>query len=164
MGLIGVGLGYFVPATYTRKQAFAEGPHLEGRTWIARMAPGDVRAIDWLREHTDPNAVIVEAVGQDYSPYGHARMSTFSGRSTVMGWEFHESEYNHPPETRRPDVQTLYTSPDPAVVASVAAKYEIRYVVVGALELTTYGQLGAVSKAGKVVFSAQGTKIYDLEA
>ena len=143
-GLIGVGLGYVVPATYTKRGAFKEGPHLEGRTWLARQYPGDVRAIDWIRAHTDEQDVIVEAVGEEYSPYGYARMSTYTGRSTVMGWEFHESEYNHPPETRRADVQTLYTTRDPAVLDAIVAKYKIRYAVVGPLELTTYGDLGAL--------------------
>ncbi len=161
-GLIGVGCGYVVPATYTRKGAFADGPHLEGRTWLARMSPGDVRAIDWIRAHTDQDAVVVEAVGDEYSPYGYGRISTYTGRPTIMGWEFHESEYNHPPGTRRADVKTLYSSPDPATVAAIVARYKARYVVVGPLELTSYGQLGALATVGHVVFSAQGTKVYAL--
>lgn len=160
VGLIGVGLGYVVPATYTRKSAFADGPHLEGRTWLARMAPGDVRAIDWIRANTDPDDVVVEAVGDEYSPYGYGRVSTYTGRPTVMGWEFHESEYNHPPQTRRADVQALYTTRDPAVAAAMIARYRIRYAVVGPLELTSYGEPGALTGAGRVVFSAQGTTVY----
>lgn len=161
-GLIAVGLGYVVPATYTRNGAFKQGPQLEGRTWLARQYPGDVPAIDWIRKNTDEQAIIVEAVGEEYSPYGYARMSTYTGRPTVMGWEFHESEYNHPPETRRPDVETLYKTDDPAVADAIIAKYGIQYAVVGPLEQTTYGAPGVLTTRGREVFSSQGTKVYAL--
>ena len=160
VGLIAVGCAYVVPASYARRGAFADGPRLEGRTWLARMAPGDVRAIDWIRANTATDAHVVEAVGEEYSPSGYARMSTYTARPTVMGWEFHESQYNHPPETRRADVQALYQAPDAATVAQVVQRYDIDYAVVGPLELETYGEPAMLAQVGREVFSAQGTRIY----
>lgn len=162
IGLIGVGLGYVVPATYTKRQAFKVGPHLEGRTWLARLYPGDVDAIDWIRAHVPEDDVIVEAVGEEYSPYGYGRMSTYTGRATVIGWPFHESEYNHPPATREPDVRTLYTTKEAAVADQIIARYRIRYAVVGPLERNTYGTPRALLGRGREVFAARGTKVYAL--
>ena len=38
----------------------------------ASARPGDPAAIDWLRAHTPGDAVVLEAVGEDYSAFGHA--------------------------------------------------------------------------------------------
>ena len=48
-------------------------PSRTTRAWTAasgstRSAPGDVAAIDWIREETPDDAVVLEAVGDDYSP------------------------------------------------------------------------------------------------
>ena len=43
-------------------------------------APGDPAAIDWLRDHAPHGSVVLEAVGDDYSAFGHGRISTFTGR------------------------------------------------------------------------------------
>ena len=45
-------------------------------------------------------AVVLEAVGPDYSAFGHARISTFTGRPTVLGWGGHEVQWEHDPGGR----------------------------------------------------------------
>ena len=52
--------------------------------------------------------MVLEAVGDDYSEFGHARISTFTGRPTVMGWAGHEVQWDHDPAGRAGDVRTLY--------------------------------------------------------
>ena len=58
---------------------------------------------------------MLEAVGDDYSPFGHARISTFTGRATVLGWPGHELQWEpRRPARREADVATLYTTrPEP---------------------------------------------------
>ena len=51
---------------------------------------------------------MLEAVGDDYSAFGHARISTFTGLPTVMGWLGHELQWGHDPGRRRQDVEALY--------------------------------------------------------
>ena len=64
--------------------------------------PGDPGAIEWLRDHAPHGSVVLEAVGDDYSAFGHARISTFTGLPTVMGWPGHELQWAHDPGRRRP--------------------------------------------------------------
>jgi uncharacterized membrane protein len=99
---------YPVAGTYARKAAFVDGPRLDGMRWLELQAPGDVTAIAWLREHAAPGAVVLEAVGDDYSELGHTRISTFSGRATVLGWSGHELQWGHDPGSRRDDVARIY--------------------------------------------------------
>ena len=75
-----------------------------------RRSPGDPGAIAWIRDHTPGDAVVLEAFGDDYSAFGHARISTFTGRSTVMGWAGHELQWQHNAGTRINDIKTLYTT------------------------------------------------------
>ena len=120
----------------------------------ARRSPGDPGAIGWIRDHTPGDAVVLEAFGDDYSAFGHARISTFTGRPTVIGWAGHELQWDHDAGSRINDIKTLYTTPDAAVARPLLARYGVRYVVVGPIEHTTYGdarrrQVGAARQASR---------------
>ena len=97
---------YPVAGTYARKDGFSQSPHLGGLRWLEEAAPGDPPAIAWLRDHAPRGSVVLESVGDDYSAFGHARISTFTGLPTVMGWTGHELQWGHdpgtPPRRRRP--------------------------------------------------------------
>ena len=120
-GVAGVGDGHGgAPAARrrvpVRRHLRAQGrlqrraPTLDGLAWLRERAPGDPAAIDWLRARTPGTAVVLEAVGEDYSAFGHARISTFTGRATVLGWPGHELQWDHEPGSREADVRTLYTT------------------------------------------------------
>ena len=85
---------------------------------------------------------MLEAVGDDYSAFGHGRISTFTGRATVLGWPGHELQWDHPPGSRETDVRTLYTTADLVQARQIIARYGIDYVVFGPIERTTYGDAG----------------------
>ena len=87
-------------------------PTLNGLQWLEAGSPGDPGAIAWLRDNAPGDAVVLEAFGDDYSEFGHARISTFTGRPTVMGWGGHEMQWQHDLGTRATDIQTLYTTTD----------------------------------------------------
>jgi YYY domain-containing protein len=159
--LIGISLAFTVAGSDGRKAGFSDGPRLDGRAWLERISPGDVAAIDWLREHAPGDAVVLEAVGDDYSSFGNARISTYTGLQTVLGWQGHELQWSHTVGTRREDVKTLYTTQDEAVARELLERYRIRYVVVGPLERTTYGEPGVVVRLGREVFNRDGTAIYE---
>jgi len=158
--LVLLGGIYTVAGSSARKGGFAKAPTLEGRGWLP---PGDVAAIDWLRENTDGDAVVLEAVGDDYSAFGHARISTYSGRPTVMGWEGHEVQWNHSPGSRREDVRRAYASADQVAVRGVLERYGVDYAVLGLLERTDYGDARGLLNVGRVVFRApDGTAVLEL--
>src|SRR5829696_2816919 len=108
--LLLLGLVFPYAANSVRRDHFSHAPRLDGLGWLRASAPGDVEAIAWLREHAPSDAVLLEAAGPDYSGFGHARMSTFTGRPTVIGWAGHELQWKHDPGTRADDVRAMYAA------------------------------------------------------
>jgi YYY domain-containing protein len=155
---------YPYAGTYARKSGFATSPSLDGLAWLRPSSRGDPAAIDWLRTHTAGSAVVLEAVGEDYSAFGHARISTFTGRATILGWGGHEVQWDHQPGNRANDVKTLYTTADLDQARSLIARYHVGYVVFGPIERTTYGDAGVTKwdRLGAKVFDRDGTTIWRL--
>jgi uncharacterized membrane protein len=165
-GLTAVGLMlaavYPYAGTYARKDGFRRAPTLDGLGWLRERAPGDVEAIAWLRANAPGDAVLLESVGDDYSAFGHARMSTFTGRAAVLGWAGHELQWSHDPGTRAVDVKTLYETPDTAKATGLLDRYGVDYVVVGPIERTDYGDAGLAKwdRLGRRVFDGDGTTVW----
>jgi YYY domain-containing protein len=159
-----LALGYPIAGTYARHGGFADGPRLFGLRWLERSAPGDVAAVAWLRENTPGGAVVLESAGDDYSAFGHARISTFSGRATVIGWAGHEIQWDHDPGARRQEVERMYREPDAAVARPLLERYGVRYVVVGPIERTDHGDAGLAKwdALGRKVFENADTAIWEL--
>jgi YYY domain-containing protein len=155
---------YPVAGTYARKDGFSHAPHLGGLAWLTTAAPGDPPAIEWLRDHAPRGSVVLESVGDDYSAFGHARISTFTGLPTVMGWTGHELQWGHDPGNRRADVDLLYRTPDPAVARPLLDRYGVRYVVVGPIERADHGDAGLAKwdQLGRRVFDRDGTTVWEL--
>jgi uncharacterized membrane protein len=160
--VIVIGLAYTVVGGYARKGAFADGPRLEGRGWLKLTAPGDVAAIDWLRDNSPGDAVVLEAVGDDYSAFGHARISTFSGRPAVLGWIGHEVQWGHDPAARREEVRAIYTATAPNAARILLERHRVSYAVIGPLERTDYGEATVLASLGRKVFDRDGTEVYAL--
>ena len=157
-----LSLAYPIAGTYARKNGFTDGPRLGGMEWLRRGAPGDVAAIEWLRERTPGDAVVLEATGDDYSAFGHARFSVYTGRPTVMGWEGHEAQFGQEPGNRRAEVEAAYTDRSGAVAGALLRRYGVDYVVVGPLERADYGDAGVAKwdRLGERVFERDGTTIW----
>jgi uncharacterized membrane protein len=157
---------YPYAGTYARKAGFSRDPTFDGLGWLRERAPGDPVAIAWLRDHTPGSAVVLEGVGDDYSPFGDARISTFTGRATVLGWSGHELQWSHDPGTRRQDVATLYRSTDLATARRLIDRYGIDYVVAGPIERTNYGERGLAKwdVLGRRVLDVAGTTVWRLNA
>ncbi len=107
---------------------------------------------------------MLEAFGDDYSAFGHGRVSTFTGRATVIGWAGHEVQWQHDVGSRPADVKTLYTVPDATQARPLIARYGIGYVVAGPIERTTYGDAGLAKfdQLGRRVYSRGGTTVWAL--
>src|SRR6266700_4127980 len=134
---------------------------------------GDYAAIRWLNSNVSGDPVIVEAVGNDYSSY--ARISAFTGLPTPMGWVGHEYQWRVnwlnnglnavDFDSRKSDVDTIYTDPHPAVVMSLVARYHVQYLYVGLLEQMKYptANLHRFGAFLPVVYSAHGVTIYQVK-
>ena len=103
---------------------------------VQRESPDEAAAILWLR--SAPDGIIAEATGNPYSSVG--RISIYTGLPTILGWGNHEGQWRDPAlqGTRREDIETLYTTPDWQTTQLILKRYDIRYVVVGNLERTSY--------------------------
>ena len=152
-----LGLVYPVLATITKTSGFNPpgGRTLDGSVYLARQSAGDYDAIQWINEGL-PAGVIAEAIGGSYSQY--ARVSTHTGLPTVLGWGGHEVQWRGNADlqgSRQGDIQRLYETTSWEEAAELLDRYEIQYVYVGPLELSTYVRLDE----GK--FETFMNKIYD---
>jgi uncharacterized membrane protein len=153
---------YPVAGSYARTDGFSRDPTLDGARWLAETAPDDSAAIRWLRSHVRGTPTILEAFGDDYSD--HARVSTFTGLPTVLGWAGHEVQWGHDPGSRGTDVDTIYRTRDAALARTLLARYEVRYVFVGSLERAQYPAAGLAKfrAIGRPVFTSGATTVYEL--
>lgn len=134
---------------------------LDGSAFMARYAALDLQAIQWLRQA--PYGVVAEAVGGSYS--GYARVATFSGKPGVLGWPGHESQWRGGAQeigTREPDIELLFRARRWEQAQEILARYNIRYVYVGSLELGKYATSKALFDRNlAVVYSNEQVTIYE---
>ena len=112
---------------------------LSGLSYLRASEPGEYEAIEWL-SNPDNIGRIVEAVGDDYTDY--ARISATTGRATILGWKGHQRQWRGDDQAfagREEDVATIYESADADTVRRLLERYEVRWVVVGPREVSTYG-------------------------
>ncbi len=112
----------------------------EGRTLDGEyLFPAtDAEGAAWLRGA--PPGVIAEAVGGSYSPT-HARMAIYSGNQNVLGWDFHEIQWRGDGSLvwpRKEKVATLYCTHSWETAQIILEEFQIRYVVIGDVEHSTY--------------------------
>ena len=160
--LVVLALIYPVVGSYARSGGFKNSPTLNGMAWLERRSPGDAAAIDWLRTHAPPSSTVLETVGPDFDPAGAARVSTFTGLASVMGWAGHEIQWGRKPERRFQDVQRMYRTNDLAEARRLLKRYRVRYVFDGSLERREYPTkaLAKFTQLGRPVFSRKGTTVY----
>jgi YYY domain-containing protein len=138
--VIAAGLFYPVFSIPTKTDYFkANNPEqrtLDGSAYLASVMPEDYHAFAFMQNLEA--GVVAEAVGGQYSEF--ARVSTFTGMPTVLGWPGHEGQWrdNSLQGTRQDDIQALYTTPNWVTAREIISRYNIRYVYVGPLERSSY--------------------------
>ncbi len=136
-GSLVMGLFYPIMGIQSKTNNFTRdaGLSLDG----AYLYPSsDYEGVEWLR--TASPGVIAEAVGGSYSA-AHARMATYTGNPTILGWDFHEIQWRGGAELvmpRKEDVATIYCTHQWDNAWLLLEKYNVRYLVVGDVEYTTY--------------------------
>jgi uncharacterized membrane protein len=149
--LLAVTLLFPIYAVASRGQEFRglrmagqrAGPTLNGLAHIERNNPDEYAALMWLRQNVAGKAVILEAVGGQYSYYG--RVSASTGLPTVLGWPGHQHQWRGTtvePARREPAVHAIYSGPDWSEAIDLLNLYQVAYIYVGGLERSTYGVQG----------------------
>ncbi len=133
------GMTYTSLGLWTKTNAFkpAMGLTLDGTAYLLNQSPNEMSAIAWLS--AAPAGVVAEAVGGSYSIYG--RVSTLSGQPTVLGWDFHETQWRGSSlllGTRQNDIQRLYCTRDWNEAQQIINLYNIRYIFLGNLERSDF--------------------------
>jgi uncharacterized membrane protein len=126
----------------SRAQEYAHPATLNGIAHYRYTQPDEHAALMWLRQNVEGAPVIVEAIGGQYSPQGHGRVSATSGLPTLLGWAGHEYQWRgstpEPPE-REAAVEQIYGGRDWTTARELLDRYGVRYIYVGPLEVSTYG-------------------------
>lgn len=140
--LVLAGLVFPLSAAYSKTNGFAGTPTFDASAWIRDSSPGEWAAAHWLRDLAPPDAVVLEAVGDSYQS-NQNRMSTLSGRATLLGWEGHErqwrgEDYAQMAAGRRDAAERIYRFAAPNEIAQLLEAWGIDYVVVGPAERAAY--------------------------
>jgi YYY domain-containing protein len=151
VALLAIGLTYPVWGLQTKIGAFpaAKDLTLDGNAFLQANVPDEMAAVAWLDQQ--PAGVIAEAVGESYAGET-SREATLTGYATVLGWKGHEDQWRGSDAgwvDRIGDLQTLYTTNDWKVAQAIIQKYDIRYIVVGPVERSTYSPKTVVLNAVK---------------
>ncbi|MBI5824057.1 MAG: hypothetical protein HZB18_08530 [Chloroflexi bacterium] len=134
--VIFAGLLYPVFGLMTKTNNFKPfyGFTLDDFDRVLRDNPDEAAAIQFLL--TVPDGVIAEAVGDSYQSE-YARISTYTGLQTVLGWPGHESQWRGtaaPQGSRRDDIEKLYATARWDEAQAIIEQYNIRYIYIGIME------------------------------
>ncbi len=115
----------------------AAGFTLDAGAHLNRNQPNEAAAIRWLA--SAPLGTVAEAIGGQYT--GFARVSTHSGQPAVLGWPGHVNQWRggfREMGTRETDIRTLYETPQWQTALEIIRRYDIDYIYIGGLEMSTY--------------------------
>jgi YYY domain-containing protein len=147
-----VGGAYSVLGTISYYSANSGGPvafqerGLNGMAFMKTADPQDYAAITWLQNHVSGAPVILEATGGEYSMF--ARVSTFAGLPTLLGWEGHELQWrgNIPLISLRQQlIDMIYSSGSASTAAGLLRSNNVSLVYVGPCERQVYGNSAGTS-------------------
>ncbi len=162
------GVVFPLAAAYSKTGGFAGQPTFDVTAYLADQGPAELAAADWVRAYTSPTALIVEGKGASYrSDYN--RISTITGRSTLLGWDGHENQwrgkaYGEMAQGRVEALTTIYRSLAPDEIATVLNTWQIDYVYVGPSERGQYeispSSERALAAATDLAFEQGDVRIY----
>jgi uncharacterized membrane protein len=174
------GLLYPIKAIPARhKDTFTEGFTLNGYAYMDKMPLiGDVEPISlkpdrdliaYMRANIKGYPVIAESYLREY--YWNSRISSYTGLPGVVGWQNHlRQQYPHhieEVEERGRDMRLFYYTTSPTDILDLIRKYNIQYIVSGALEqsLTAGAQDATLRQLVitghlAVVYDRDGTRLY----
>ncbi len=142
---------YLVAGAYSKTQGFSRPPTFDASAYLAGVAPAEYGAVEWVRANTLPADIVVEGKGRSYAADTN-RISTMTGRQTLLGWDGHESQWRGRAYGRmaagRPEaLQAIYGGASPAEALRLLEAFGASYLYVGPSERAQYGLSPAVERA-----------------
>lgn len=167
--LIVAGLLFPVAATYSKTGGFAlDPPTWDAIAYVAQENPAELAAIDWVRQHTPPDAVVLQGIGQSYRA-NTARISAATGRPTLMGWDGHESQwrgraFGEMAHGRGEALNLIYRHGSGPEIVQALERWRIDYVYIGRFERSHYEITPAseerLARVMDLVFAQDDVRIY----
>ena len=151
---------YPLAAAATKGDPQGRDPTLDG---LAHLPSDERAAIEFIRSDAGRDSAVLEAFGDDYTPFG--RISSSTGLPTVLGWAGHEVQWrgsHEPLSGRREDIEAIYTTNDVEQARRLLDKYGVDYVYVGDRERQAYGEagLGKFDEFMDAVFQQGSVTVY----
>jgi len=142
LAMLAIALLFPYFGVQSRAAEYGGNPTLDGIAHLASSNPDEYEAILWLRQNVPGEAVLLEAVGGQYSAYG--RISAHTGLPTILGWAGHEFQWrgfsNPEPGRREPLVKQIYTDPNWDTTVALLNQLDVDYIYVGPLERGDFNQ------------------------
>ncbi len=167
--LMGAGMLYTPAAVVTKTSGFGSlSPTVSALEHLSMTDPDIGRAIVWVRQNVPSNAIVLEGRGESYRAEQN-RISTYTGRATLLGWEGHElqwrgSSYSFQAQGRTQALETVYQKGTVREIQKVLQEWDIRYVSLGPEERRQYeiseARLALLERVLDPVFSAGAIRIY----
>ncbi len=166
--LVAAGLVFPAAAVYGKTGGFgAQTLTLDAGAYLGVSAPDVAAAVAWVRANTATDALVLEAKGRSYNS-GDNRISTLTGRPTLVGWDGHERQwrgdsFGEMAGGRSEAIETIYSRGSVSEVADTVAAWGIDYVFVGPVEVSEYGvtsaRMAVLERALVPVFASGDVRI-----
>ena len=145
--LLLISTHYSVAAAYAKTLGYHVDdptyvPTFDATAYLQRENPSEMAAVQWIQEHTAPDALVLEGKGASYRA-NFNRISTMTGRPTLLGWDGHESQwrgsaYGTMVALRPETLQAIYSSASTQEITALLQEWDIAYVYVGPSEREQY--------------------------
>lgn len=170
LSLVIVTSGLFYPAMaiYSKTGGFDRTPTFNSVAYLAEFSPNEWAAIEWVQANTAYDALVLEGKGSSYRA-NYNRVSTITGRQTLMGWDGHQSQwrgnaFGEMAAGRDQALDTIYRGAPVAQIRQALETWQIDYVYVGPVERNRYEISPQaernLAEAANLVFEAGDVRIY----
>ena len=143
LAVMAVGMAYPIAAIQTKTRAFGDAdPTLDALWELKRSNPGEWEAARWVRANVPPQVVVLQTIGDSYQP-DQDRLTVFTGRPTLLGWQGHElqwrgEQYSTLVAGRAEALEQIYGKGSPETVRRALSEWGINYVYLGPAERARY--------------------------
>jgi YYY domain-containing protein len=159
---------YLLAGVYSKTMGFSSQPTFDATAYLVNGGQNELAALRWVRANTLPGDLVVEGKGASYRA-DLSRISTMTGRQTLLGWDGHEAQwrgksYEKMAEGRAQALEMIYRGSTVEQLQQLIDTWGIDYVFVGPTERAQYGVTPAVEallrQVADHVFESGDVRIY----
>ena len=159
---------YLLAGTYSKTMGFSSQPTFDATAYLVNGGQNELAALRWLRANTQPGDLVVEGKGGSYRA-DQSRVSTMTGRPTLLGWDGHEAQwrgksYAEMADGRAQALEIIYRGSTVEQLRELIDTWGIDYIYVGPAERAQYGVTPAVEallrRVADQVFESGDVRIY----